>query len=488
MPTVGGPSDPHWFVTIRSAIGTIPWLIVAVCAALCPLAFAWRTQTSLCAMVTVSLVLAALYLSIPRVIDRLASSMPAFRSRHALIGCIVLGCFLRLAWVGAIPPIQLSDFQQYLDSARELLAGNGYHGTAFGHKVIAYRAPGQSFLLFGAIAIFGDHVWTISLLNVALYVATAVILYKTILLVSTPARAVAANAMLAVWPSNVMMTGLANSESTSLVLWSALLLLVVRYMTSDTRWPSWIGAGIALGAGILVRPSKMMAALFLWIIGLASDMRRRASLALLLTMLAAALVVAPWSYRNYQVLGQVVLVSTNGGDNFYRANNPLATGGFMDAGERDLTYLLPDEVTWNDASMQAGLEWIAANPLDFMTLGLKKLLISLGSDNTGAYWSLLRAHGIDGSFYDAAVFLSDAWWFVLWALVAYTVWRERSFLVSSTTGQLLTSFAGYFFVIHAVYESQPRYHMPAVGVLLVLAAMCLARGAASPSEITASRH
>lgn len=416
-------------------------------------------------------VLLALYLSIPRVLQRPMSQLTALRGRHALLCCILIGTALRIAWVELVPPVQLSDYRQYLESARALLAGDGYHVETPNHTFVAYRAPGQSFLLFGVFAVFGDHVWTIALLNVALYVAAALILYRTVVLISTRARAIAANAMLAVWPSDVMMTGLAFSESVSLVLWSAVLLCLLRSKLFTARWPTWVAAGMALGAGILVRPSKLMAPLFLSVLALTATLRRRALLAVLAATVAAALVVAPWTYRNYQVLGQFVSVSTNGGDNFYRANNPLATGGFVETGERTFTHLLPDEVAWNEASMRAGLEWIAGNPLGFVALGLKKLLINLGSDNTGAYWSLDRAHGVDGTHYDIAAWISDAWWLVLWSFVAATLWTQRSFLIKSTTGQLLTSFAGYFFAIHAVYESQPRYHMPAVGVLLVLAAL-----------------
>ena len=34
-----------------------------------------------------------------------------------------------------------------------------------------------------------------------------------------------------------------------------------------------------------------------------------------------AVVIAPWSIRNHSVLKEFVVISTNGGDVFYRANN-----------------------------------------------------------------------------------------------------------------------------------------------------------------------
>jgi len=45
----------------------------------------------------------------------------------------------------------------------------------------------------------------------------------------------------------------------------------------------------------------------------------------LIASLFMAATIAPWTYRNWRVLHAWVPISTNGGDVFYRANNPLAT-------------------------------------------------------------------------------------------------------------------------------------------------------------------
>jgi hypothetical protein len=63
---------------------------------------------------------------------------------------------------------------------------------------------------------------------------------------------------------------------------------------------------------------------------------RPLALRLAVITLAMAAVIAPWSMRNYSILKEFVVISTNGGDVFYRANNPLATGGYVQRGEKDL--------------------------------------------------------------------------------------------------------------------------------------------------------
>ncbi len=52
-------------------------------------------------------------------------------------------------------------------------------------------------------------------------------------------------------------------------------------------------------------------------------------------LLAAAVFLAPWMYRNYVVVG-VPVIKTNPGFNFYMGNNPAATGRFVSIGDTPL--------------------------------------------------------------------------------------------------------------------------------------------------------
>lgn len=78
------------------------------------------------------------------------------------------------------------------------------------------------------------------------------------------------------------------------------------------------------------------------------------------------LVIFPWSVRNYYIFTDVVPISTNVGDVFYRANNPMATSGFLYAGQRNLNKYLKNEVIWNKTGYEWCKEWIKENPLSFI--------------------------------------------------------------------------------------------------------------------------
>jgi len=88
--------------------------------------------------------------------------------------------------------------------------------------------------------------------------------------------------------------------------------------------------GRAQGArlAVLARPALLLF-VGLLIAGMAYRRHRRwASVAMLGAFL---LCLAPWAARNWAIHHQFVLVSTNGGLNFWIGNNPLATGEACDA-------------------------------------------------------------------------------------------------------------------------------------------------------------
>jgi len=140
---------------------------------------------------------------------------------------------------------------------------------------------------------------------------------------------VTAAAIAAIYPPLVWIGAYVLSET----LYSALalgtvLLLDIAVARADTQGNARGGAAAALVAGllagiaILVRPVMLFflpfAAVWLW-------RRRRASLALALIVTSAVL-VAPWTARNYRVYGRFVLVASEGGVTFWTGNHPLARG------------------------------------------------------------------------------------------------------------------------------------------------------------------
>ncbi len=99
--------------------------------------------------------------------------------------------------------------------------------------------------------------------------------------------------------------------------------------------------------------------------------------------LGALLVIAPWTVRNYQHEGRLVLVASEGGLTFWTGNHPLATGeGDMAANPQigqdrqalharhpDLSEQQMERIYYREA-----LGWMRTHPLDWALLEMRKLV------------------------------------------------------------------------------------------------------------------
>jgi hypothetical protein len=183
------------------------------------------------------------------------------------------------------------------------------------------------------------------------------------------------------------------------------------------------------------------------------------------------LTIAPLTIRNYRVFGKLVPVSTNGGDVFYRANNPLAFGGYTTHGERDLAALENNEVVWNRTGYAWGLEWIRRDPFSFIKLIAFKQWFLLGRDTAGFDWTVKKGHGNSGPLYKSLQTIANLWWIGIWVFALIGGLRWRHFLADTPTGALLLWMILYWVAIHSVFESHDRHHMPFVGVLVIISAL-----------------
>jgi hypothetical protein len=238
---------------------------------------------------------------------------------------------------------------------------------------------------------------------------------------------------------------------------------------------------------VLVQPSFILLLPVVPLIGWLARTQapRQVALTWILVMVCAAATIAPWTIRNYRVLGAFVPVATNGGEVLYRANNPLATGEYVKRGEVDL-WVLP-ELDAHREGLRLAKQWIAAHPGEFLALAVKKQAFFLEDDAIGIYEVFNRGHvgeAVPGAVYFLLKAVCNAWWWLLWLILSASLWivvrrRPQSILDSLALGLPLL----YLYGIHSVFESGPRYHQPADPfVAITVAAMIgvlLARDRAS---------
>lgn len=381
---------------------------------------------------------------------------------------VILGLILRMLWIAIFPAQPGSDGAVYLGLAERLAQGGAYEVA--GTK--AYWPAGYALFLAPWVTVLDDARTAYLVSNLFLFVIGALGVASLARFLAGERAARIAALLLALWPNLVSGPGTPEKEVLVLALlpWATYWLLSA--LNCSGRRLCVVGAGLLLGMCTLVQPSlqflPFVAAILL--VGAATQLRLGATQAVLL-VLGAATVVAPWTYRNFLVFDTPVLVATNGGSNLYRANNPLATGGYTPRGEVDLEAL--DELAQDREGRRLALHWIQEHPGHFVELMIEKQIRFMGDDAVGVY-NTFRVGAAEGSERLYAVFKAcvNLWWMLAWLLIGFLAWHNRAgdkrvhWLWLTPIWLWL-----YLFAIHSVFESAGKYHVPVLWVPCVLLAV-----------------
>ncbi len=214
------------------------------------------------------------------------------------------------------------DERYHVEMARQILAG-----TLPAEPY--YRAPGYLYFLAGLFKITGENLFWSRVIQIAIGAATPAITYLIARKVVTRPLALTVGILAALYPtliffdSQLLLTGLKTLLLTSLV-WQL-------YRTqANPVYREFIIAGVVLGLAGLIRPNILIVgpALAIWAaVELRPKFGWRGTITRYAAMgLAAVVVVAPVTIRNYAVSGDPVFIAWQGGFNFYLGNNQQATG------------------------------------------------------------------------------------------------------------------------------------------------------------------
>lgn len=393
----------------------------------------------------------------------------------------VVALVVRLAYISeyrADPTFDLQLLDQLYndDLARRILRDGA-------PREVWFRPPGYVWFLAALRAVFAEGYLgirvvqaVVGLLGVAL---TALLAGRTF----GNRAAWIAGAIMALCGSLVV----ADAELLSPVLvvpLNAAMLLLLGEAARCGRAQWWIGAGIAAGASAVVRPDVLpflpVAAALVWWMN--AD-RRRASIGVAAFAVAAAAIVLPLAARNRIVGGEWVLVSANGGANFYIGNNAESDGRSVTfpgltqwgGGWEDTKALAEREagrtLSWSEASSHFFAKGLASwreNPGAMATLALRKLwyfghgleILNSRDDYTSRHFSVV-----------ARVLLWPFPPHLPWGLlgpiamgVAFWAWRRGG------AARLLVAYIAVYWVVVAAFFVTGRFRLPVVPAAAVLAA------------------
>jgi tetratricopeptide (TPR) repeat protein len=260
-----------------------------------------------------------------------------------------------------------------------------------------------------------------------------------------------------------------------------LLLYLLLRAANGHRWWLWLACGVVLGLSAIARPNVLLFApvVTAWVLVIHRAAWRRALGYALVFAAGCAAPIAPITVRNYVVSGDLVLIASQGGVNFYIGNNPRADGlwnappgaptdftgwvRFMDEEAQQAVGrpLRPSEVS--DYYYGQAWRWIRENPGQVAALLVRKLGLFWShwefSNNKDIYFVTSRYTPIVG-------YLPMGFWIVgpLGVLGWVLTLREAKRLFP------LWAFVAVYMMSVVVFFMADRFRLPVVAALIVLAA------------------
>jgi len=221
------------------------------------------------------------------------------------------------------------DSADYARLGLSIAHGNGYPRGPLGPT--AFRPPGYPALLGAVFALSGDS-YTAGRLATAACGAVAVVLVYLITLRLWGGRAaVFAGALAALFPPLVALDVGFFSEPLFLAFELCALFAVIRYAEDPHGWKAPLAAGALCGLAALSRDNGLLLIPVVVIaVAVAAQSWRERTLGAASVLIAAVVVVAPWTVRNALAYHRFVPVSTETGFTMIGVLNPQAAA---DGGE-----------------------------------------------------------------------------------------------------------------------------------------------------------
>ena len=325
------------------------------------------------------------------------------REWPALAVIFLLALLVRVAYVLTLEPRSFwFDGQRYARLALGLLQ----HGTYLNDRgrPTAYWPPGYPLFLAAVYRCFGASIVAVRLAQGLLGAGTVVLVHRIARRVLDPAGARLAALATALYPLFIYSAGADMPVTLLIALLCGGVLLAIVAVERDSAAAA-LGAGVVGAWAVLTAGSTLPAFLLLvlWMAWCrdgrlggpqeppaAAAPRRGGARGLrlaLLCLLPIVLVLGAWTLRNQRAFGQPVLLSTNGGYNFWLGNHPgvtartgnLITDPGMQA-EADRIWDLPgNEATRDAVFSRLAVGYITSDVPRFLRLSADKLL---------AFWAL----------------------------------------------------------------------------------------------------
>ena len=401
-----------------------------------------------------------------------------------LSAIVALALLLRLAWLARTDTVllPLSDPQYYHATAQNIAEGRGYSVTVDqrgfvagdGSEGTAFWAPGYPFALAPLYKLFGSSPGVAKVFNAIAGALTVLPVFYLGRRLRGDDAGLLAGGLFAVAPALVFWTASLFSEPL-FTLGIASTLAVAAWAGDRRSIGTYFLTGIVLAATAFVRSQGLLMVVPVLVL-LVRDAGWRSLPRVVVPLAAgAALLIVPWMFRNEAVMGRPYLINDNLGYNLRLAHAPYSKGTSVPPqdlwDERPGISFKEREIFFDDEGRSRALTYAREHPGRELELAVRRVGYLLRSDaEASVLWSeSLGVTPISGS--GLFVLLGDAFYYplLLLALASLLV------LPRSRTWLALWSALAMWVGLHLVFAGEPRYHVPIMPVLAILAAAVILR-------------
>lgn len=397
-------------------------------------------------------------------------------SRKALLWVLLVSLAVRVVWMLSVNTMPVTDFWWYYQRAISISAGDGY---SVGGAPTAYWPVGYSGFLALFFSVLRPTITLAKVLNLALILGSIAVSFRIAhRLFRSNAVAVVSSLLLSLHFNWIAYSGILASEPlyTFLTLYGTWMLL-----TTEDVWGKTVIGGFAFGLATLVRPVALLLPAIVLFYGPDRIRLRNAPGTFWAAYLMVVLVVMPWTFRNYKVMGSPVAVSTNLGDNLLIGNSPDSTGAYLSPTRIDHRFQ-ESEVERNTVMFKSALEYAVENPARTVALWPAKVWNSFGRSSDGPYWSFMKVAGqltVPGVGDDKTLFLAAKSYAGAYHAVLLMMFLAASLAFISLKKRVSSLFRvtalgyamiGYAALVSIVFFGNPRFAFPVLPYVCMYAA------------------
>lgn len=417
-----------------------------------------------------------------RAFPPLGLSLPRWRAQILRIPAVapwlgaitLLALALRLVWVFYTDTLPLGgDPHWYYVVGSNLAHGHGFvaqPNPIFGEipgpgKPTAFWPPGYPFALAALFKLTGVGFTPAQIMNAVLGALTVPFVYALGKSIFDQRAGLLAAGIFAVFPNVIAGMPLLFPEPLfTLIFFAAILLLTVR--PSERPWLAYASFGALAGLACLTRGQGAVlfpVAVTYW---LARDGWRPALRSTTLALLAAVLLITPWTLRNAVELHAFIPISTNSGAALRVGHGPESIGTTKWTHDKVDGYDMEQSMTSPDREAKAyraytrlAIDYALTHPMRELELTKLKLWNLYRSDAEIIPWittlgtTPLKPDGLD----DALWRVFDVTYYTLFlaAVVSLPLWVRRK-----PERVLLASVFVFWTLFHVAFLAEPRYHVP----------------------------